>query len=62
MTRSIRWMLPFFAAAMLTIGATACEKDGPAERTGEKIDETAEKAGDQMEEFADEFESETDSH
>jgi hypothetical protein len=34
----------------LSIGVLACEKKGPAEKAGEKIDQTVEKAGDKMEE------------
>ncbi|HEX4985578.1 MAG TPA: hypothetical protein VFV71_05825 [Burkholderiales bacterium] len=44
------------AAAIVTsialAGLTACEK-GPAEKAGEKIDETAKKAGDKLEDAGD---------
>ena len=36
--------------AFLGIGALGCEQKGPAEKTGEKIDEAAEEAGEKMEE------------
>lgn len=41
--------------AVLMIGAyltafTGCEREGPAERAGEKIDEAGEKAGEALEE------------
>jgi hypothetical protein len=41
-------------AALPAIGA--CEKEGPAERAGEKIDEAAEKAADSAEDAADRVE------
>ena len=34
-------------------GLVACDREGPMERTGEKIDETAEKAGDKVEKATD---------
>lgn len=42
-----------FAAALLTIGISACNREGPAERAGAKIDNAGEKAGDKMERAAD---------
>ncbi len=36
----------FLSAALALMG---CENEGPAEKAGEKIDQTAEKAGDKME-------------
>lgn len=44
----------------MSVGLVACEKEGPAERAGEKVDEAVEKAGDQMEEAADKVEEATD--
>jgi hypothetical protein len=47
-------------AAMLILGLSACEKKGPAEKAGQKVDqavesvkETGEKAKDRVEEAAD---------
>jgi hyperosmotically inducible protein len=37
-----------FLSAML--GLSGCDKDGPAEQAGEKVDQAAEKAGEKMEE------------
>ncbi len=37
--------------AFLGIGTIGCEKEGPAERTGEKIDEAAEQIGEKAEEL-----------
>jgi hyperosmotically inducible protein len=39
-----------FATAL---GAAACERKGPAERAGEKIDKAAEKAGDAVKDASD---------
>jgi hyperosmotically inducible periplasmic protein len=35
----------------LGISTIGCEKEGPAERTGKKIDETAERVGEKAEEL-----------
>ena len=47
-------------AALLMLGMSACEKKGPAEKAGEKVDQavesvkdTGEKAADKVEEAAD---------
>ncbi|HBP89623.1 MAG: hypothetical protein KC592_14405 [Nitrospira sp.] len=32
------------------LGVMACEQEGPAERAGERVDESMEKAGEKMEE------------
>ena len=45
---SIATLATFFA-----IGLTACERDGPAERAGENVDNAAEKLGDRMEDATD---------
>jgi hyperosmotically inducible protein len=40
---------------LLTVifGAAACEKEGPAERAGKKIDKTVEKAGEKVDKTMD---------
>jgi predicted small lipoprotein YifL len=43
-------IVSLFAAVLLVAGLAACEKKGPAETAGEKIDQTTEKAGQKMEE------------
>ncbi|MGD2118004.1 MAG: hypothetical protein PVG66_06580 [Chromatiales bacterium] len=48
-------------AGMLMTGLMACEQQGPAEKAGEKIDETIEKAGEQLEQAGDEIRDKTDS-
>jgi len=45
-------------AMMLTL--SACEKEGPAERAGEEIDQGMERAGDAVEDAADEVEDAVD--
>lgn len=42
-----------FFATMIVIGLAACEKQGPAERAGEKMDNAAEKMGDKIESATD---------
>lgn len=46
---------PILIAGFLVIGIAGCG-EGPAERTGEEIDETAEEAGEEMEEAGEELE------
>ncbi|HYN54113.1 MAG TPA: hypothetical protein VES38_05360 [Methylotenera sp.] len=38
---------------LIIIGLAACEKQGPAERAGEKMDNAAEKMGDKIEDATD---------
>ena len=38
---------------VMVVGLAACEKKGPAEAAGEKIDNAAEKAGDKIDHAAD---------
>ena len=40
-------------ATLIIIGLAACEKQGPAEKAGEKIDNAAEKMGDKIEDATD---------
>lgn len=40
--------------AFLGVGAIGCEQEGPAEKTGKKIDEAAEQAGEKAEELKEE--------
>lgn len=46
-------VIPAFAGILLLGGLTACEREGPMERAGEKIDETVERAGDKVERSTD---------
>lgn len=38
------------SVALLTLLSVACEREGPAERTGEEVDRSVERAGEQIEE------------
>jgi len=46
---TLRTLLIAVLFGCLSIGVLACEKEGPAEKAGEKVDQTVEKAGDKME-------------
>lgn len=52
----------FLAAlvAALALGLAGCEKEGPMERAGEKLDDATEKVKDAAEEAGDEIEDATD--
>ena len=41
-------------------GLAACEKEGPAEKAGKKIDQTMEKMGDQIEDAGDKVKEATE--
>ena len=45
--------------AVFTAGLMGCEKEGPAETAGKKLDETVEKAGEKIEQAADEVKEKT---
>ena len=49
----LKSIIMVFFSCMIIVSFTACKKEGPAERTGKKIDETAEKAGEKIEKSAD---------
>lgn len=49
MTFFKKLMIPAVAGILLLGGVTACDREGPMERAGEKIDKTAEKAADKVE-------------
>ncbi|MGH8495589.1 MAG: hypothetical protein ACREVN_05590 [Gammaproteobacteria bacterium] len=51
-------LLIMIAATGFALGA--CEPQGPAEETGEEIDQGIDEAGDEMEETGDEIEDEFD--
>ena len=44
---------PAFAGLLLLGALSACEREGPMERAGEKIDESVERAGDKVERATD---------
>ena len=45
--------LPVLAGILLIGGLTACDREGPMERAGEKIDQSVERAGDKVERATD---------
>ncbi len=56
MKHTIFMMLMTFVFAA---GLMGCEKEGPAETAGKKLDETVEKAGEKIEQAADEVKEKT---
>jgi len=53
MTPMKKLVLPMVAGILMLGGLAACEREGPMERAGERIDETAEKVGDKVEKATD---------
>jgi len=53
MTIIKKLLLPAVASILMLGGPVACDREGPMERAGEKVDETAEKAGDKVEKATD---------
>jgi hypothetical protein len=45
--------VPVFAGILLLGGLTACDREGPMERAGEKVDRSVERAGDKVERATD---------
>jgi len=45
--------VPVFAAILLLSGLAACDREGPMERAGEKVDRSVERAGDKVERSTD---------
>jgi hypothetical protein len=46
-------LLAALLVGMLTVMALGCEREGPAERAGERVDETVDRAGERVEEGGD---------
>lgn len=53
-------LIAFILSSVLLFGLAGCEEKGPAEKAGEKIDESIEAVGDAVEEAADKAEDATD--
>jgi uncharacterized protein YjbJ (UPF0337 family) len=47
-------------SALFAAGLMGCEKEGPAETAGKKLDETVEEAGEKIEQAADEVKEKTE--
>jgi len=45
--------IPVFAGMLLLSGLAACDRKGPMERAGEKVDGSVERAGDKVERATD---------
>ena len=45
--------MPLLAGFLMLGGLIACDREGPMERAGEKVDETVERAGDKVERATD---------
>lgn len=56
---NLKTLLTCLLALTLTVLA-ACEREGPAERAGEKVDKAVEQTGDQMEKAGEQVEQKTD--
>ena len=56
MKRNVLFIL---LVALLSAGLIGCEKEGPAESAGAKIDEAMEKAGEKLEEAGEAIEEKT---
>jgi hypothetical protein len=52
----MRRLSAVLAALFLSMALVACEEQGPAEQTGEAVDQTMDKAGDMVEEGAEKVE------
>ena len=42
-------IIPALAGILMLGGLTACDREGPMERAGEKVDKSVERAGDKVE-------------
>jgi hypothetical protein len=58
--KSARLLGALFLVAVLGLGLGACERKGPAERAGERIDETVEEAGERAEETGERIREKTE--
>jgi uncharacterized protein YjbJ (UPF0337 family) len=56
----LKRLIMFLSLIILAAGIAGCEKEGPAEKAGEKIDEAIEQAGDKLEKAGDKIEEKTE--
>jgi hyperosmotically inducible protein len=56
----IRKVLLLVCGLMLVLSIASCEKKGPAEKVGEKIDKAVEKAGEKVEKAGDKIKEKTE--
>jgi len=57
---SIREVLLLVCGLMLVFSLSSCEKKGPVEKAGEKVDDAIEKAGDNVEKAGDKIKEKTE--
>lgn len=50
---NIRWPLVLPVVLVFSLFAAGCDREGPAERTGERLDRGADRAGDSLERAGD---------
>jgi hypothetical protein len=48
-----KFVVPMLVGVLLLGGLSACEKEGPMERAGERVDRAVERAGDKAERATD---------
>jgi hypothetical protein len=58
--KTARLLAALTAATVLGLGLGACERKGPAERAGERIDETVEETGERIEETGEDIRERTE--
>ena len=51
--KMLKKLLSAVCVSLMVMGLVACDKQGPAERAGEKMDNAAERAGDKIENATD---------
>jgi predicted small lipoprotein YifL len=57
---SIRKVLLLVCGLILVFSLSSCEKKGPVEKAGEKVDDAIEKAGDNVEKAGDKIKEKTE--
>ena len=53
MTGFKKLITPVLAGILMLVGLSACDREGPMERAGEKVDRSVERAGDKVERATD---------
>jgi predicted small lipoprotein YifL len=51
--KSFKKLITALAGILMLVGLTACDREGPMERAGEKVDKSFERAGDKVERATD---------
>jgi len=53
MTGFKKLITPVLGGILMLVGLSACDREGPMERAGEKVDRSVERAGDKVERATD---------